>query len=108
MTKRPVFPMVFYILQNLREGGEMYSPDEHIKKTVGHLKKRNPLEKLKELNAALKKLGCQPEPESASTQYRKIVGPRALIEIKSASYRERDKIDTLALEKISDDESLDI
>lgn len=48
--------------------------DGHIKKTVGQHNKKNPLQKLKELNAAMKKLGCRNQPEDSGTAYRKIVG----------------------------------
>lgn len=52
----------------------MKSTDEHIKKTVGQYNNKNPLQKLKELNAAMKKLGCKNRPEDSGTVYRKIVG----------------------------------
>ena len=55
----------------------MNPSDEHIKKIVGRQQKKNPLKKLKEINAALKKLGCQnSEPGNPGTIYRKIVGRR--------------------------------
>ena len=50
--------------------------DDQIKKTVGEYTDKNPLQKLKELNAALKKLGYKNEQEDSNTVYRKIVGRR--------------------------------
>ncbi|MBW1903567.1 MAG: hypothetical protein JRJ20_18365 [Deltaproteobacteria bacterium] len=48
--------------------------DKEIRKTVGRHKEQNPLEKLKRINFALKKLGCRFDSEKSSTGYRKIVG----------------------------------
>lgn len=50
--------------------------DKEIRKTVGRSKQGNPLDKLKKINEALKKLGCCHEPESPTIAYRKIVGRR--------------------------------
>lgn len=54
----------------------MKPQDNQIKKTVGKYTDKKPLQKLKELNAALKKLGCKNETEDSDTVYRKIVGRR--------------------------------
>ncbi len=54
----------------------MNPQDDQIKKTVGKYADKKPLQKLKELNAALKKLGCKNTYESSDTVYRKIVGSR--------------------------------
>ncbi len=47
-----------------------------IKKAVGQSKEENPLEKLRKINVALKKLGCRFESERPLITYRKIVGRR--------------------------------
>jgi hypothetical protein len=45
-----------------------------IRKTVGIYKERDPLKRLKEINTALRKLGCRFSTEKTTTFYRKIVG----------------------------------
>lgn len=50
--------------------------NDQIKKTVGKYPDKNPLQKLKELNTALKKLGCKNVHDDSGTVYRKIVGRR--------------------------------
>ena len=52
----------------------MKSNNDQIKKSVGMQPEKNPLQKLKELNAALRKLGCKDVPDDSGTIYRKIVG----------------------------------
>ena len=54
----------------------MKPQNDQIKKTVGKYPDKNPLEKLKEINAALKKLGCINVLNDSDTVYRKIVGRR--------------------------------
>ena len=54
----------------------MKPSEDHIKKTIGRYPEKPPLQKLKELNEALKKLGWKDEPDRSGTIYRKIVGPR--------------------------------
>lgn len=54
----------------------MKPQDDQIKKTVGKYNEKKPLQKLMELNASLKKLGCKSDPEDTGTVYRKIVGRR--------------------------------
>jgi len=58
------------------KGKSFLSLKNEIKKTVGREKNRPPLERLQELNDALKKLGCKIAPEDNATEYRKIVGRR--------------------------------
>lgn len=50
--------------------------EKNIRKVVGQHKEQDPLKKLIEINAALKKLGCRFGSESPSTFYKKIVGRR--------------------------------
>jgi hypothetical protein len=50
--------------------------DNETKKTIGEQPEKRPLQRLRELNLALKKLGCQNKPEKTDTVYRKIVGQR--------------------------------
>jgi hypothetical protein len=50
--------------------------EKNIRKIVGRYKERNPLERLKEINIALKKLGCRFNTEKSVTFYRNIVGRR--------------------------------
>lgn len=47
---------------------------KNIRKTVGRYKEQNALERLKGINAALKKLGCRFDTKKSTTLYRKIVG----------------------------------
>ena len=54
----------------------MKPQNDLIKKTVGQYHEKRPLQKLKELNNALKKIGCKNATESSDTVYRKIVGRR--------------------------------
>jgi hypothetical protein len=54
----------------------MKPSEDNIKKTIGKYPEKSPLQKLKELNEALKKLGCKNEPDRYGTLYRKIVGIR--------------------------------
>lgn len=54
----------------------MKPSEDQIKKIIGRYPKKKALQKLKELNAALKKLGCQSKLENSGTTYRKIVGRR--------------------------------
>ena len=67
--------MVLYETASFYEAKMMPSED-YIKKTIGRNPEKPPLQKLKELNEALKKLGCKHEPDRSDTIYRKIVGPR--------------------------------
>ncbi|MGD9160278.1 MAG: hypothetical protein PVG39_17820 [Desulfobacteraceae bacterium] len=54
----------------------MKSHNDQIKKTVGKSPDKSPLQKLKEINMALKKLGCKNVLDDSETVYRKIVGKR--------------------------------
>ncbi|HEO64705.1 MAG TPA: hypothetical protein ENI73_02440 [Spirochaetes bacterium] len=62
-----------------------------IKKQVGQKKKENPLERLRKVNLALQKLGCNFDKPDRT--YRKVVG-----------HRKRNPIDVLALKKIMEDQ----
>jgi hypothetical protein len=52
------------------------SNDDQIKKTVGKSTDKNPLQKLKEIKTALRKLGCKNVQDNSETIYRKIVGQK--------------------------------
>jgi hypothetical protein len=54
----------------------MKSADDQIKKTIGEYPEKSPLQRLKEINEALKKLGCTNKPEESESFYRKIIGGR--------------------------------
>jgi hypothetical protein len=54
----------------------MNPSENNIKKTVGIQPEKSPLQRLQELNIAIKKLGCKNAPEDSVTIYRKIVGHR--------------------------------
>ncbi len=54
----------------------MKQADDQIKKTIGEYPEKSPLQKLKEINEALKKLGCKNQSEESDRIYRKIVGRR--------------------------------
>ena len=48
--------------------------DENIKKQVGRIKNQDYLERLQQINAALKKLGCSFKNDDRATVFKKIVG----------------------------------
>jgi hypothetical protein len=48
--------------------------DNFIRKQVGKEKARSPLEKLKQINSSMKKMGCTFRSKEPSSLYRKIVG----------------------------------
>jgi|GEM_PF-2842152 hypothetical protein len=54
----------------------MNPSDNEIKKNIGEQPEKRPLQRLQELNMALKKLGCKNKSELTATIYRKIVGHR--------------------------------
>ena len=54
----------------------MESKNDQIKKTVGKPSDKSPLQKLKEINTALRKLGCKNVQDNSETIYRKIVGQK--------------------------------